>query len=500
MAPEDRDRTFEKALARHLLPGEQPEACPDADTLAAYHELELPAEERFHWKMHILACARCQEILVQLQDTDHIPTGVEEAEDIPVFNVPVLKSEAIPEVREPLKAPEKPMPEPALAGVAPAAPAAPRAAEKVTEMFALSRQRAKSWRWLVPAGAIAAGLLVWVTVHPVIIVPRSEEVALNPPQTTNAPAASAASTPPSNVPIPGAVEDSGHAMPEDKRAGDVLVENAETRARANPPVNRQDKTSDLDAFKTRRAEPAAGDRETLDSKKAPTHLAKISPAAPAAPLVRSRGILSEPTKEELPVEQESNMVAKVAGAPEQAPPPAPPPPSAASKAPPAPEAKAQEKDKAAFKADALSETVTVAPLTAIARAAQIGVQKAGSPSSRTIRTPDGKTVWILGDHGVILRSSDGGTSWASQSSGLSASLLAGSAPSEMVCWVVGKQGSVLLTTDGGEHWQKIASPTSEDLIGVSARDAQNAAIWSDPSLPRYVTHDGGKNWQQSATN
>ena len=194
------------------------------------------------------------------------------------------------------------------------------------------------------------------------------------------------------------------------------------------------------------------------------------------------------------------MVAKVAGAPEQAPPPAPPPPSAASKAPPAPEAKAQEKDKAAFKADALSETVTVAPLTAIARAAQIGVQKAGSPSSRTIRTPDGKTVWILGDHGVILRSSDGGTSWASQSSGLSASLLAGSAPSEMVCWVVGKQGSVLLTTDGGEHWQKIASPTSEDLIGVSARDAQNAAIWSDPSLPRYVTHDGGKNWQQSATN
>ena len=117
-----------------------------------------------------------------------------------------------------------------------------------------------------------------------------------------------------------------------------------------------------------------------------------------------------------------------------------------------------------------------------------------------IRTPDGKTVWILGDHGVILRSSDGGTSWASQSSGLSASLLAGSAPSEMVCWVVGKQGSVLLTTDGGEHWQKIASPTSEDLIGVSARDAQNAAIWSDPSLPRYVTHDGGKNWQQSATN
>ena len=194
------------------------------------------------------------------------------------------------------------------------------------------------------------------------------------------------------------------------------------------------------------------------------------------------------------------MPAKLADAPEQAPPPAPPPPSAASKAPPAPEAKAQEKDKAALKADALSETVTVAPLTANARAAQIGVQKAGSPSSRTIRTPDGKTVWILGDHGVILRSSDGGTSWASQSSGVSASLLAGSAPSEMVCWVVGKQGSVLLTTDGGEHWQKIGSPTTGDLIGVSARDAQNAAIWSDPSLPRYVTHDGGKTWQQSATN
>src|SRR2546428_10791902 len=106
MAPEDRDRTFEKALARHLLPGEQPEACPDADTLAAYHELELPAGERFHWKMHILACARCQEILVQRQDIDHIPTGVDEAEDIPVFNVPVLDSVTIPEVRARLKASE----------------------------------------------------------------------------------------------------------------------------------------------------------------------------------------------------------------------------------------------------------------------------------------------------------------------------------------------------------------------------------------------------------
>ena len=61
MAPDDRDRTFEKALARHLrsaassgtdgnAPGGTPversidalvELCPDAEILAAYHDGSL---------------------------------------------------------------------------------------------------------------------------------------------------------------------------------------------------------------------------------------------------------------------------------------------------------------------------------------------------------------------------------------------------------------------------------------------------------------------------
>jgi len=64
MAPEDRDRNFDKAMTRHLRSvaassdsAKQAEgtrslsgACPDAETLAAYHERALLPEELNSWK------------------------------------------------------------------------------------------------------------------------------------------------------------------------------------------------------------------------------------------------------------------------------------------------------------------------------------------------------------------------------------------------------------------------------------------------------------------
>ncbi|HXY24280.1 MAG TPA: hypothetical protein VEI73_06490, partial [Candidatus Acidoferrum sp.] len=87
MAPEDRDRMFEKALSRHLrsvagsptaadfssVPSSPSSSCLDPEMLAAYHERSLLPEEMNSAKEHIVGCAHCQAILAQLELTDSIP-------------------------------------------------------------------------------------------------------------------------------------------------------------------------------------------------------------------------------------------------------------------------------------------------------------------------------------------------------------------------------------------------------------------------------------------
>jgi hypothetical protein len=87
MAPDPRDRNFDKALARHFRPGApsdesvnlppelglQADDCPDAETLAAYHERSLVPSEMNSWKEHIVGCAHCQMVLAELEATDNIP-------------------------------------------------------------------------------------------------------------------------------------------------------------------------------------------------------------------------------------------------------------------------------------------------------------------------------------------------------------------------------------------------------------------------------------------
>src|SRR5881394_1896435 len=119
MAIDDRERNFEKALARELradaLNGLH---CPDAETLAAYHERMLSPEELVAQKSHIAGCARCQEILATLELTEAVPISERDLQ-----------------------------------------------------------------KAVVPAGAIAAGLLVWVAVRgnraPIMSQSKSVEVAEN---------------------------------------------------------------------------------------------------------------------------------------------------------------------------------------------------------------------------------------------------------------------------------------------------------------------------------
>src|SRR2546430_4796436 len=155
MAIDDRERNFEKALARELradaLNGLH---CPDAETLAAYHQRMLSPEELVAQKSHIAGCARCQEILATLELTEAVPISERD-----------LQKAVAP---APLRT------EMASVGAV--------SSTKRGSVTPISKRKAYL-RWVVPAGAIAAGLLVWVAVRgnraPIMSQSKSVEVAEN---------------------------------------------------------------------------------------------------------------------------------------------------------------------------------------------------------------------------------------------------------------------------------------------------------------------------------
>ena len=155
MAPEERDRIFDKALARHLrsaapvgeaagIPGvsaSQPSGCPDPETLAAYHERSLLPEQLNSLKEHIVGCANCQTVLAHLETTDEIPMqAAQEAQ--------VISQTAATPIASASSKFQAPSPE--------------ARARKPRRVLLL---RGARWQWLAPAGAIAAGLLVWIALH-----------------------------------------------------------------------------------------------------------------------------------------------------------------------------------------------------------------------------------------------------------------------------------------------------------------------------------------------
>src|SRR5713101_2529704 len=158
MGCDERDRRFDKALSRHLRASQgatdaalQRGSCPDSETLAAYHERSLLPEQLNSWKEHIVGCANCQTVLAHLETTDEISLQAFEQEEVVAKGAaPVAAArnvEAFP------------------------ASAAPSQSHRAAEVATPKRSRralllrGARWQWLAPAGALAAGLLVWIALH-----------------------------------------------------------------------------------------------------------------------------------------------------------------------------------------------------------------------------------------------------------------------------------------------------------------------------------------------
>ncbi len=95
---------------------------------------------------------------------------------------------------------------------------------------------------------------------------------------------------------------------------------------------------------------------------------------------------------------------------------------------------------------------------------------------------------VVGDHGFITTSSDGGLTWQKQQSNTLANLRSVFSLSSLEAYVAGDGGTILHTTDAGITWMPDSSRTSENLNKIYFRDANHGwAVGNNGTILKYGT-------------
>ncbi len=96
---------------------------------------------------------------------------------------------------------------------------------------------------------------------------------------------------------------------------------------------------------------------------------------------------------------------------------------------------------------------------------------------------DANTGTAVGFDGTILRTTNGGTTWTSQTSGTTNHLYGVSFTDANTGTAVGVDGTILRTTNGGTTWTLQTSGTTNHLYGVSFTDANTGTavgmVWNN---------------------
>ena len=100
------------------------------------------------------------------------------------------------------------------------------------------------------------------------------------------------------------------------------------------------------------------------------------------------------------------------------------------------------------------------------------VQTSGTKANLTsISCTDANTCYAVGDSGVILKTTNGGTAWVKLASGVTGNLSSIQFVNANTGYAVGAGGKILRTINGGMAWGAQFSATSKDLSSISCPSA-----------------------------
>ena len=483
MGHEENERKFEQALERHLRRdgvGARNEAevradvrdetggtvtCPDTGTLAAFHEGLLMSEGMNATTEHIAECLRCQQILLLLEATDEIPLQVEAEKELQMRE-PVLSAVTLDYAA-------RQKPSVTIAGQPKPPPKAPKD---------ISGGRGfKALRWAAPAGAIAAGLLIWIVARDgKIQAPgRFDKVQVAQEQRTDQQLVAPRPLPAAPPPEP---------VTKTKQLNERRKDNGRFKQPAEEPGALRAPESALSDSTASRVEPRSGIRTSGANAPQVSRESRDEALQAAGPVV----------PESRPPSEAKDVVASTGPA---AAPKASGDARARSAAPTAEAAKADAKQSANANATQSVETSASGDIAQQVVAMDKlelapSLKKGAFENAKIILAPKGKVRWRLLSGGGIERSSDSGVTWLPQDSGVNVELIAGSAPSNAVCWIIGRAGTILKTIDGGSHWSKVAWPNPEEINGIQGMDGMHAIVYDGTAgIPgRFTTNDGGVTW------
>lgn len=118
------------------------------------------------------------------------------------------------------------------------------------------------------------------------------------------------------------------------------------------------------------------------------------------------------------------------------------------------------------------------------------------------------TGWRAGESGEIFKTTDGGTTWVRQNSGISAAINGIRFFDANTGWATGAFGAMLRTTDGGNTWlvAKVGDSYSNvDVSNITVVDAKTlyvgrlAGSYSSYNGTIFSSKDGGVTWQTQST-
>jgi spore coat protein CotH/photosystem II stability/assembly factor-like uncharacterized protein len=110
-----------------------------------------------------------------------------------------------------------------------------------------------------------------------------------------------------------------------------------------------------------------------------------------------------------------------------------------------------------------------------------------------IKFADSINGFIVGEHGAILKTTDGGSTWMESNVGMALPLTSIGVTAISNIFVGGENGFLFHSVDTGKSWSKVILTQTQNIRGINFESAQLGWLYGDSSLLMQTTN-GGTTW------